>query len=117
MKSYVKANLTNSGAVVRTLGGLWVGEASFSRYASASVWKAEYDMRWKKLFRVGFSFSCPRLGENKKYGPFNTHSNHFHTSIVAVLAHNIHVFLVKIGTFDKFKQICKFNELKMLGND
>lgn len=60
VKSYVKANLTSSGAVGRTLAGLWVGEASFSKYASASFWKEEYDIRWKKLFRVGFSLSCRR---------------------------------------------------------
>lgn len=61
VKSYVKASLTSSGAVGRTVGGLWVGEASFSKYASASFWKEEYDILWKKLLRVGLSFSCEKI--------------------------------------------------------
>ncbi len=57
VKSYVKANLTSSGAVGKTVGGGWVGDASFSTYASANFWNEEYDIRWKKLLRVGLSFS------------------------------------------------------------
>lgn len=61
VKSYVKANLTSSGAVGRTVGGLWIGEASSSKYASASFWNEEYDILWKKLLRVGLSFSCKKI--------------------------------------------------------
>lgn len=66
MKSYVKANLTSSGAVGRTVGGLWMGEASSFKYASASNWNEEYDMRWKKLLRVGLSFSCRKIRSRKQ---------------------------------------------------
>lgn len=55
VKSKVKASLTNSGAVDRTVGGFWVGVVSFSRYASANCWKEEYDIPWKKLLSVGLS--------------------------------------------------------------
>lgn len=66
VKSYVKANLTSSGAAGRTVGGLWIGEASSSKYASASIWNEEYDMRWKKLVRVGLSFSCKKIRSRKQ---------------------------------------------------
>lgn len=62
----MKANLTSSGAVGRTVGGLWTGEASSFKYASASNWNEEYDMRWKKLFRAGLSFSCKKIRGRKE---------------------------------------------------
>lgn len=64
VKSRVKASLTSSGAVGSTVGGFWAGIISFSRYASASFWKEEYDSCWKKPFRVGLSFSWKREGEH-----------------------------------------------------
>lgn len=66
VKSYVRARWTSSGAVGKTVGGLWIGEASSFKYASASNWNEEYDMRWKKLLRVGLSFSCKKIRSRKR---------------------------------------------------